>query len=140
ALRALGAEVSPLGEQLVQVSGSGGFAPPAAPLDCANSGTAARLLCGPLAARPVSGRRTGDASRCRRPMRRVTEPLAAMGATFTSTTGNLPLTIHGAALQSVTWTLPVASAQAKSAILLAAALAGVDATVHEPAPTRDHTE
>src|SRR5690606_33776383 len=93
ALRALGVEVSPLGEQLGQVGGSGGFAPPVAPLDCATTGTAPRLLCGALAAHRFSSRLTGDASLCRRPMRRVTEPLAAMGAAFTSTTGNLPLTI-----------------------------------------------
>lgn len=140
ALRALGAGVSRLDDPEVRVTGYGRFDAPSTPLDCGNSGTTARLLCGLLAAHPFAATLTGDASLRRRPMRRVTEPLHAMGATFAPDAATLPLTVHGAALRSLTWTPSVASAQVKSAILLAAAAARVEATVHEPVPTRDHTE
>lgn len=140
ALGALGAAVSPLGRADVGVTGAGGLSAPAAPLNCGNSGTTARLLCGALAAHRFSSTLTGDASLRRRPMDRVIEPLAAMGASFACDSGTLPLTVHGAALDPLEWTLPVPSAQVKSAILLAAAVASVPVTIHEPFPTRDHTE
>jgi 3-phosphoshikimate 1-carboxyvinyltransferase len=139
ALRALGASVSPLAAPSVQVTGRP-LAAPEAPLDCGNSGTTARLLCGVLAAQPFVAELTGDASLRRRPMRRVTEPLAAMGAVFEPDSDTLPLRIRGGSLRTVDWTLPVASAQAKSAILLAAAAGRVPVEVREPFPSRDHTE
>lgn len=141
ALRALGVAVSPLDDAIVRVTGRRPLAAPGVPLDCANSGTTARLLCGVLAAQPFLSDLTGDASLRRRPMRRVTEPLTAMGAAFTPDRGDtLPLRIRGGALRPVEWTLPVASAQVKSAILLAAAAGRVPVEIREPLPSRDHTE
>ncbi len=114
---------------------------PSAPLHCGNSGTTARLLLGILATQRFTSRVTGDASLRRRPMRRVTEPLTAMGARVTtSATDGLPLRITGGRLHELEWRLPVASAQIKSALLLAGAIGGVAVTLHEPAPSRDHTE
>jgi 3-phosphoshikimate 1-carboxyvinyltransferase len=142
ALRALGVAVSPLRGGAVTIQGRPRFAAPAAALDCGNSGTTARLLAGLLAAHRFTATLTGDASLRRRPMQRVTDPLRAMGAAVDGD-GNgatLPLTIRGGALRPVTWTLPVASAQAKSAILLAAVAGGVEVVVREPAESRDHTE
>ena len=109
-------------------------------IDCANSGTTMRLGAGLVAGR--RGRRTldGDASLRRRPMERVAEPLRRMGATIRSTEGHAPLEIEGGDLQGITWTLPVASAQVKSAILLAGLRARGRTVVTEPLPTRDHTE
>lgn len=142
-LRALGTDVGPL-DATTTVAGRGlrGLSPATLPLDCSNSGTTARLMLGILAAHPFSTTLTGDASLSRRPMRRVAEPLRAMGATIDAPAGydGLPLTITGADLRSVSWTTPVASAQIKSAILLAALCARVPVTVLEPQQSRDHTE
>jgi 3-phosphoshikimate 1-carboxyvinyltransferase len=125
----------------VTVRGHRRFAAPAGRLDCGNSGTTARLLLGLLAAHRFSAVMTGDRSLRRRPMRRVTEPLVAMGARVTGPdTDGLPLTIRGGQLHALEWRLPVASAQVKSALLLAGAAAGVTVTLREPAPSRDHTE
>jgi 3-phosphoshikimate 1-carboxyvinyltransferase len=109
-------------------------------LDCANSGTTMRLTTGVVAA--VSGRRTldGDASLRRRPMERVAEPLRRMGAQIRTTDGRAPLVVDGATLRGAEWTMPVASAQVKSAVLLAALRATGGTTVIEPLATRDHTE
>jgi 3-phosphoshikimate 1-carboxyvinyltransferase len=109
-------------------------------LDCANSGTTMRLASGLVAA--VAGRRVldGDASLRRRPMERVAEPLRRMGARITTTDGRAPVVVDGAALQGVTWTMAVASAQVKSAILLAGLRATGATSVVEPLATRDHTE
>lgn len=139
-LRALGAGVPDLGPDLVVAGGP--LAAPGAPLDCANSGTSARLLAGVVAAQRFAARFTGDASLSRRPMRRVAAPLVAMGAevAFERDDGRLPMRVTGAELRDVAWRSETASAQVKSAVLLAGLLAGVDVTVREPHPSRDHTE
>lgn len=144
AMRALGATVDRLGEGHWRVSGRGvgGLVEPADILDMGNSGTAARLICGLLAAHPIFAVLTGDASLRRRPMKRVTDPLAATGAQFWSREGGrLPLAIRGATDPlPLDYTLPVASAQVKSACLLAGLCAPGITRVVEPEPTRDHTE
>jgi 3-phosphoshikimate 1-carboxyvinyltransferase len=141
-LRQLGAAITPLRSGgPVTVLGHRRFVAPAGRLDCGNSGTTARLLLGLLAAHRFSAVMTGDRSLRRRPMRRVTEPLVAMGARVTSQDADgLPLTIRGGRLHALEWRLPVASAQVKSALLLAGAAAGVAVSLQEPAPSRDHTE
>jgi 3-phosphoshikimate 1-carboxyvinyltransferase len=141
-LRQLGATISPLRSgATVQVSGRKKFRTPTAALDCGNSGTTARLMLGLLAAHDFRASLTGDGSLRRRPMRRVTEPLMLMGAQVTAAPGDgLPLTMRGGSLRPLDWRLPVASAQIKSALLLAGAIGGVAVTLHEPAASRDHTE
>jgi 3-phosphoshikimate 1-carboxyvinyltransferase len=111
-------------------------------IDCGNSGTTMRLLSGILAAQPFTSRLVGDASLTKRPMRRVIEPLTQMGARITALGANEtpPLVIHGGSLQAITYTTQVASAQVKSAILLAGLFATGVTRVIEPAPSRDHTE
>lgn len=113
-----------------------------ATIDCGNSGTTARLLMGVLAGWPGDVTLTGDASLSRRPMRRVTEPLTRMGAAFTLTeAGTLPAKVHGiAALTPIDYDSPVASAQVKTAVLLAGLRAQGRTSVREPAASRDHTE
>ncbi len=112
---------------------------PAGDLDCGNSGTTARLLAGLLASREgLSARLVGDASLSRRPMRRVAEPLRLMGARLEGDT--LPLTVRGAGLRGTAYASPVASAQVKSAILLAGLRAEGPTSVTEPTLSRDHTE
>jgi 3-phosphoshikimate 1-carboxyvinyltransferase len=110
-------------------------------VDAGNSGTTARLLAGLAAGLDITVTIDGDESLRRRPMARVAEPLAAMGASITlANGGTLPMTIKGGGLHGVRYELPVASAQVKSAILIAGLLASGETTVVEPAPTRDHTE
>jgi 3-phosphoshikimate 1-carboxyvinyltransferase len=111
-------------------------------LDLGNSGTSTRLLMGIVAGYPVSATFTGDASLSRRPMRRVATPLTAMGARveFHGEKDGLPLTVHGGKLQGLDWTLDTASAQVKSALLMAGVTGHVAVVIREPAPTRDHTE
>lgn len=110
-------------------------------LDCGNSGTSMRLLSGVLAGQPFATMLDGDDSLRRRPMRRVIEPLTQMGARFESTDGHAPLTVHGRQpLIARRHELPVASAQVKSAILLAGLQASGETWLREPAPSRDHTE
>ena len=143
AVRALGATVELTGETArIEGAGLDGLAEPDGPIDCSNAGTLLRLLAGILAGQ--EGRRyelTGDASLSRRPLERVGEPLRAMGATVTTDDGHAPLAIEGTRLSPITYELPVASAQVKSAILLAGLQASDGpTTVVEPAPTRDHTE
>lgn len=130
------------GERIVHGVGLRGLHAPVAELDCGNSGTAMRLLCGVLAGQGFEAILTGDVSLSRRPMRRVTEPLARMGAVIETGAGGLsPLRVHGGtALAGVEYTLPVASAQVKSALLLAGLHAQGETVVVEPRPTRDHTE
>jgi 3-phosphoshikimate 1-carboxyvinyltransferase len=143
AMRALGVEIRRDGaDWLVAGRGIGGLTPPEDVLDMGNSGTAARLLCGILASHDFCAVMTGDASLRKRPMRRVIEPLRDCGADFTARPGGLlPLTITGARdALPITYTLPVASAQVKSAILLAGLNARGLTEVEEPAPTRDHSE
>jgi len=122
--------------------GVGGLAEPEAPLDLGNAGTATRLLMGILATHPFTSFMTGDASLRSRPMARVMTPLGQMGARFIARSGNrLPLAIIGTENpMPVSYTLPVASAQVKSAILLAGMNTPGSTTVIEPQPTRDHTE
>ncbi len=143
AMRALGADIRRDGaDWLVAGRGIGGLTPPDDVLDMGNSGTAARLLCGILASHDLYAVMTGDASLRKRPMRRVIEPLQSCGADFLARPGGLlPLTIQGARdALPITYTLPVASAQVKSAILLAGLNARGVTDVTEPAPTRDHSE
>ena len=139
-LRQLGADISAIGAGTVTVRGSR-LSSPASRLHCGNSGTTARLLLGILAGQRFPATLTGDASLRRRPMRRVTEPLRAMGARIDDTHGDaLPLTIRGGRLHPLTYTTPVASAQVKSALLLAGLTGNVAVTIREPYRSRDHTE
>jgi 3-phosphoshikimate 1-carboxyvinyltransferase len=145
AMRALGAEVSHDeidGVWRVAGRGVGGLIEPEGVLDMGNSGTAARLLCGILASHPIFSIMTGDASLRRRPMRRVIDPLTACGATFSGRAGGLlPLAIQGAhEALPMEYSVPVPSAQVKSAILLAGLNARGTTRVEEPEATRDHTE
>ena len=144
AMRALGATVQNLGAGHWRVAGRGigGLVEPADVLDMGNSGTAARLLCGLLAGHPIFAVMTGDASLRKRPMKRVTDPLSATGARFaTRAGGRLPLAVEGAADPlSLDYTVPVPSAQVKSACLLAGLCARGVTRVVEAEATRDHTE
>ena len=130
------------GERVVHGVGLHGLRGSDAPLDCGNAGTGMRLLTGLLAAQPFDSTLIGDESLSKRPMRRVTEPLAAMGALIDSEPGGLPpLRIRGGAnLRGVETTTAVASAQVKSALLLAGLYADGETSVREPHPTRDYTE
>lgn len=110
------------------------------PLDMGNSGTTTRLIMGLLAGQSFSSTLVGDASLSKRPMKRVSEPLAEMGAEITTTDGHLPVTINGKQLHAVNYQLKVASAQVKSALILAALQADEPTTLTELLPTRDHTE
>jgi len=144
AMRALGAEVEqrPDGTWRVRGRGVGGLAEPDGVLDMGNSGTGARLLAGLVATHPFTSFFTGDASLRSRPMRRVIEPLSRMGAQFVARDGGrLPLAVIGATRPlPISYELPVASAQVKSAILLAALNTPGETTVIERQATRDHTE
>jgi len=140
-LRQLGAEISSIREDAKVVVHASRISHPASRLHCGNSGTTARLMLGILAGQKFAATLTGDASLRRRPMRRVTEPLRAMGAEITEGRGDaLPLTIRGGRLRALTYTTPVASAQIKSALLLAGLTGGVAVTIREPYRSRDHTE
>jgi 3-phosphoshikimate 1-carboxyvinyltransferase len=141
-LRALGAEIPALSpEFVVHGVGLNGLRQPGANLDCGNSGTTTRLMAGVVAATRINATFVGDASLSRRPMRRIARPLEAMGARVELPPhGGLPMTIHGGGLHDVEWRSEVASAQVKSAILLAALVSGAGARVTEPARSRDHTE
>ncbi|MGE4062528.1 MAG: 3-phosphoshikimate 1-carboxyvinyltransferase [Rhodospirillaceae bacterium] len=143
AMRALGAMVNEIGGiWSVRGRGVGGLREPADVLDMGNSGTAARLLAGLLSAYPFTSFLTGDASLRGRPMDRVINPLGQTGAKFASRTGGrLPMAITGASFSGpLSYASPIASAQVKSAILLAGLHAPGVTTVTEPAPSRDHTE
>lgn len=145
AMRALGATVTRTGEFAWSVKGVGvaGFAQPAAPLDFGNSGTGCRLVIGAVAGCPISATFDGDASLRTRPMRRVLDPLEQMGAKVISQSegGRLPLTLQGARDPlPIIYKSPVASAQIKSAVLLAGLAAPGETTVIEPEHSRDHTE
>src|SRR5262249_18693257 len=137
-LEALGVRVSRGRTMTISGTGPRGLRAPSAPLDAANSGTSMRLLAGLLAAHPFTSVLGGDASLSRRPMRRVIEPLARMGAGIDSLDGRPPLTIHGSALRAITHHPEVPSAQVKSAVLLAGLHADGRTAVKEPTPTRDH--
>lgn len=141
-LRCLGVVIDTGADGRLTITGRGlrGLRQATAPLDAANSGTTARLLAGILAAHPFETTLTGDASLARRPMRRVIEPLTAMGARVDSRAGRMPLVVHGADLHGIVHAPDVPSAQVKSSVLLAGLQAAGRTSVHEPAPTRDHTE
>ena len=124
----------------IQGRGIGGLAPPAATLDAGNSGTTLRLLSGVLAGHPFDSVITGDLSLRRRPMRRIIEPLSRMGANLSADEDRPPIVIRGVALRGIDVTPTVASAQVKTAVLLAGLLATGETTVRERHPTRDHTE
>ena len=144
ALRALGVEITESADGRIEICGQGpeGLREPETVLDAGNSGTALRLLAGLLAGRPFFSVLTGDASLRRRPMRRVVDPLTAMGATLLGRAGGQypPLAIQGRQLSGIAWTSPVASAQVKSAVLLAGIQATGETSVTEPMLSRDHTE
>jgi 3-phosphoshikimate 1-carboxyvinyltransferase len=127
--------------RVVHGAGLHGLAAPQGALDCGNAGTGMRLLAGLLAGQRFDSVLSGDASLSKRPMRRVIEPLAAMGARIDSAPGGLPpLRIRGSALHGIDYELPVASAQVKSAVLLAGLYAQGETSVREAHPTRDYTE
>ena len=143
AMRALGAEVDLEGD-LARVGGVGlrGLRPSQAPIDCRNAGTLMRLLPGLLVGQEGRFELVGDESLSRRPLDRVAEPLALMGARVETTEGHAPLVVEGrGTVEPIRYELPVASAQVKSCVLLAGLYAGHGRTeVVEPVPTRDHTE
>jgi len=131
------------GEVTIRGTGMHGLRAPRAALDCGNSGTSMRLLCGLLAGQSFDCELTGDDSLRRRPMRRVVDPLAQMGAVITTVAdGRPPLKVHGISdrLTGIDYRMLIASAQVKSALLLAGLYAAGRTCVTEPAPTRDHTE
>ena len=144
AMRAFGAEVTDHGggKWSVQGVGVGGFAEPDQVIDCGNSGTGVRLIMGVMATSPITATFTGDASLNKRPMARVTDPLTAFGTQAVGRTGGrLPMTLVGAADPvPVRYTVPVPSAQVKSAVLFAGLNASGETVVIETEATRDHTE
>ena len=125
---------------IIQGRGLGGLAPPTGTLDAGNSGTTLRLLAGMLAGHPFDSVITGDPSLRKRPMRRIIEPLSRMGARLHADDGRPPIAIRGGVLRGIDFTPPVASAQVKTAVLLAGLLATGATTVREQQATRDHTE
>jgi len=142
AVEAFGATVERLGEGRWRVTGRGGFRQPAGVIDCGNAGTGVRLLMGAAAGYPITVTFDGDASLRKRPMRRVTGPLAEMGARFDwlGEEDRLPVAVSGGGLSAIDYVQTVASAQIKSAVLLAGLKAGGVTTVTEAEPSRDHTE
>ncbi|HXK34024.1 MAG TPA: 3-phosphoshikimate 1-carboxyvinyltransferase, partial [Dehalococcoidia bacterium] len=128
----------------LRIAGAGmrGLREPDDVLDCGNSGTTMRLMTGLLAAQPFFSALTGDASLRTRPMARVIDPLREMGARIDARDGGrlAPIAVRGGGLRGIRYRMPVASAQVKSAVLLAALHAGGETVVEEPEPTRDHTE
>jgi 3-phosphoshikimate 1-carboxyvinyltransferase len=144
-LRRLGVDMPSIWspESVIEVVGRGrrGLHQPVGELDCGNSGTTTRLMAGVIAGHPMRATFVGDASLSRRPMRRIARPLTQMGAAFSfAADDGLPMTIQGGDLRDIDWISPTASAQVKSAILLAALVAGCSARVQEPTRSRDHTE
>jgi 3-phosphoshikimate 1-carboxyvinyltransferase len=142
AVRALGVEAEDVDEDTVVVHGAGlrGLRAPDAPVDAANAGTLIRLLPGLLAGQEGRFELTGDESLRSRPMERIAEPLRRMGVRVETTDGRAPIAIEGGEVKGIDYRLPIASAQVKSAVLLAGLYARGRTTVVEPAPTRDHTE
>lgn len=124
----------------LRLGGAAGEVVPEADLDCGNSGTTIRMVQGILAGRPGAYRLDGDASLRRRPMERVAIPLRLMGAAIETSGGCAPVTVRGGRLRAIDYALPVASAQLKSALLLAALQADGPCRFSEPAASRDHSE
>ena len=141
AMRAFGVQVDDVSEDELTVHGVGLRGLQSGTADCANAGTLLRLVTGVVAGQTGRYVLTGDESLSSRPMERVAAPLRQMGAQIETTDGHAPVIVEGSdSLQGITYQLPVASAQVKSAILLAGLNAGSPTTVGEPKPTRDHTE
>ena len=143
AVKQLGVEVAEPAPDELDISGIGmnNFVQPKTPLDCGNAGTSLRLLLGLIAGSNISATLDGDKSLRRRPVNRVAMPLRQMGASIELTDrGTCPATVAGKPLNGIGYALPVASAQVKSAILLAALSAEGETEILEPTPTRDHTE
>jgi len=141
AIRKLGAAVRCVGDGEYRVTGtSGHFTDPDTDLEFGNSGTGARLMMGAVAGAGATARFIGDASLSARPMARITDPLSQMGASCKARSGRLPVEITAAPLRAMDYTTPVASAQVKSAILLAALGAAGETILREDRLTRDHTE
>lgn len=139
-IRGLGCKVSHFGGN-VEIDGHGmHLQAPNAPLDCGNSGSTMRMLAGILAGQKFSSEMFGDESLSKRPMRRIIDPLSAMGAKIESQDGLPPLRVTGGKLKAIEYKLPVPSAQVKSAVLLAGLYADGETVVEEPVRTRDHTE
>lgn len=141
-MQALGVTIEPDDSSALVIQGRGlaGLHPPKAPLDCGHAGTAIRLLAGVLTGQSFASVLDGSAQLRRRPMRRVVDPLRQMGAQIADTDGRAPLRITGALLRGIAYRMPVASAQVKSALLLAGLRASGPTAVIEPGPARDHTE
>lgn len=143
ALRQMGVVIGRDGDALsIEGKGWQGLHAPGETIDCGNSGTTMRLMAGLLAGLPFHSELDGDGSLRQRPMQRVIDPLTQMGAKITSKSANglAPLDIDGGGLHGIHYPMPIASAQVKSAILLAALQAHGTTTVEEPQPSRDHTE
>lgn len=141
AMQAFGARIEQEGVGRWRIEGNGGFQEPTDVIDCGNAGTGVRLIMGAAAGFAMCATFTGDASLRGRPMGRVLDPLARMGATWLGRDkGRLPLTLKGGSLRGLNYTLPMASAQVKSAVLLAGLHAEGGVEVIEPEATRDHTE
>jgi 3-phosphoshikimate 1-carboxyvinyltransferase len=142
AVRALGAEVVDEDVDTLRVRGAGlhGLRAPSDAIDCGNAGTLMRLLAGVVVGQQGRTELIGDDSLSSRPMERIAEPLRRMGASIETTDGHAPLVVEGGLLRAIDYELPVASAQVKSAILLAGVQATGATTVVEPVATRDHTE
>src|SRR5215204_5389223 len=143
AFQQLGVEIERIDDTTMVVHGTRGrFKEPEGDIDCGNSGTTMRLMSGILAAQPFRSRLIGDASLSKRPMKRVMEPLTKMGAKITAEGegGRAPLVIQGGSLKAIHYMSPVASAQVKSAVLLAGLFASGTTQVTEPEQSRDHTE
>ncbi|HEY1555967.1 MAG TPA: 3-phosphoshikimate 1-carboxyvinyltransferase [Kofleriaceae bacterium] len=144
AIAALGGRIAKVDGALeITGTGLGAMRAPAAPIDCGNSGTTIRLLCGLVAGQPFETTLVGDESLSKRPMLRVIEPLAQMGATIVAATGGTPPLVVGSKrgpLAPIAYALPMASAQVKTAVLLAGLYADGATSVTEPGPSRDHSE
>lgn len=139
-LGSLGVDIARSNGEIAIAGKSGALLSPTAPLDCGNSGSTMRMLSGIVAGQPFTSEMIGDASLSRRPMRRVIEPLAQMGASISSEDGHAPLRIKGGRLRSIEYKPQVASAQVKSSLLFAGLVADGETAIEEPVRTRDHGE
>ena len=139
-VQALGVHIERPAADELYINGTGGLRVPKAPLDFANAGTGIRLMAGVMAGQPFASVLDGSAQLRRRPMNRIITPLRQMGADISGEEGCAPLRIEPSTLQGIRYEMPVASAQVKSAVLLAALFAQGETVVIEPAPTRDHSE
>jgi 3-phosphoshikimate 1-carboxyvinyltransferase len=138
-LKTLGVDAEFMGADDLVIVGRP-WRPPGETLDCHNSGATMRMLLGALAAQPIEATLDGTPRLRKRPMKRVVDPLRRMGADIQGTDDQPPLTVRGQRLHGIEYEMPVASAQVKTAILLAALFADGQTTIHEPGPSRDHTE